>query len=103
MRWKERLYERPLTRALDEQIRNAIEAELERRRPEVPVPFELTWKQGKQSLAIASKWFTFLVHFANDRMVVDAELSLAARMFATEQNRKELIALIVEVADELKL
>jgi hypothetical protein len=100
---KERLYERPLARALDEQTRSAIEAELERRRDELPVPFDLVWKPGNQSLSIASKWATFLVHFDDGRMVVDAELSLAARVFATQQNRQKLIELISEVADELKL
>jgi len=100
---KERLYERPLKRALDAETRQAIEAEFHRRRHEFPIPMELGWTRGHQSLTIVSKWVSFLVHFANDRMVVDAEMTLAARVFATDSNRQKIITLIDDVVDQLEL
>jgi hypothetical protein len=103
MRRKERLFERPLKRPVDDAVRQAIEAEIHRRRHEFPIPIELGWAQGQQSFTIASKWFNLLVDFAQDRMVVDAELTLAARVLATESNRQKLIAIINDSFDKLKL
>jgi hypothetical protein len=36
-------------------------------------------------------------------MVVDAELSLAAKMFATAENRRQAVEFIESVADHLNL
>ena len=38
MGWKERLFERPLSRAFDDDLRREIDAEFERRRHEIPDP-----------------------------------------------------------------
>lgn len=100
---KERLYERPLARALDDQSRLDIEAEFHRRRHQIPIPVEFSWNKARSSITIGSKWVSFLIHFAHDRMVVDAELSFAARMLATEKNRREVVTLISSVADDLRL
>jgi hypothetical protein len=103
MRWNERLFERPLSRAFDDQTRRAIDAEFQRRRHEIPVPVRLTWGQGKRSFQLASQWASFSVSFADDRLIVDAQLSLAARMLATKKNRQSLIDIINSIADELNL
>jgi hypothetical protein len=103
MGWKERLFERPLSRAFDDQTRRAINAEFERRRHQIPVPVRLTWGQGETSFLLASHWASFLVSFAHDRLIVDAQLSLAARLLATEKNRQSVIDIINSIADELKL
>ena len=46
-----------------------------------------------------------LVHraFHPERMVVDAELSLAAKMFATDENRRHAVRFIESVANDLNL
>ena len=49
------------------------------------------------------KWISFVVNFAHDRMVVDAELSLAAKMFATDENRRHAVRFIESVANDLNL
>jgi len=103
MGWKERLFERPLARAFDDDLRRAIDAEFQRRRHEFPIPVRLTWGHGEPSFLIASQWASFLVRFAQNRLIVDAQLSLAARMLATEQNRQTVITFINSIADELKL
>jgi hypothetical protein len=103
MGWKERLFERPLSRAFDDETRRAIDAEFQRRRNEIPVPIRMTWGQGEPSLLLASHWASFLVSFAHGRLIVDAQLSLAAKMLATEKNRQSLIDMINSIADELKL
>lgn len=103
MGWKERLFERPLSRAFDDETRRAIDAEFQRRRHEIPVPVRLTWGQGEPSFLLASQWASFSVSFAGDRLTVDAQLSLAAKVLATEKNRQSVIAIINNLADELKL
>jgi hypothetical protein len=103
MGWKERLFERPLSRAFDEDTRRAIDAEFQRRRHEFPIPVRLTWGQGEPSFLIASQWASFLVSFAQNRLIVDAQLSLAAKVLATEQNRQSVINTIKSIADELQL
>jgi hypothetical protein len=103
MRWKEKLYERPLKRPIDEQIRAAIHSELYRRRDQFPVPAELSWNVSKPELTIHSQWISFIVHFSHEQMVVDAELSLAAKMFATVENRRRAVRFIESVATDLNL
>jgi hypothetical protein len=103
MGWKERLFERPLSRSFDDELRHAIDAEFQRRRHEIPIPVRLTWGQGEPSFLIASQWASFLVSFTQDRLIVDAQLSLAARMLATEKNRQSVINIINSIAEELKL
>ncbi len=100
---RERLYERPLTREFDDQARQEIEAEFHRRRHEIPIPVDFSWNKTQSSITIGSKWVSFLIHFVNDRMVVDAELSFTAKMLATEKNRKQVVGLISSVADDLRL
>lgn len=103
MGWNERLFERPLSRAFDDQIKRAIDAEFQRRRHEIPVPVRLTWGQDRPSFRLASPWASFSVSFADDRLIVDAQLSLAAKMLATEKNRRSVIEIINSIADELQL
>ena len=103
MRWKEKLYERPLKRPIDERARSAIHSELHRRRNQFPIPTELSWNAAKPELTIRSQWISFIVNFAQERMVVDAELSLAAKMFATDENRRQAVQFIESVADDLNL
>lgn len=103
MRWKEKLYERELKRPIDEKTRAAIHSEFWRRRDQIPMPTELSWHTSKPELTIRSRWISFIVHFTGERMVVDAELSLAAKMFATEENRRHAVHFIESVANDLNL
>jgi hypothetical protein len=103
MRWKEKLYERPLKRPIDEETRVAIHSELHRRRRQLPIPTELTWSGGRPELTIRSQWISFIVLFMPERMVVNAELSFAAKMFATDENRRHAVQFIESVADDLNL
>jgi hypothetical protein len=99
----ERLFERPLSRAFDDETRRAIDAEFQRRRHEIPVPVRMTWGQGEPTFLLASQWASFSVSFAHERLTVDAQLSLAARIFVTAKNRQIVINIINTIADELKL
>lgn len=103
MRWVEKLYERPLKRPLDEQTRLAIHSELTRRRQELPVATELAWNTSKPEVTIRSTWLALILQFSEQRLVVKAELSLAAKMLVTPENRRHVIRLIESVADELNL
>ena len=67
-------------------------SEFSRRRHEIPVPTELHWHADKPQFTIRSNWLSFIVGFTPDRLVVDAELSLAAKMLATDENRKHAVA-----------
>jgi hypothetical protein len=103
MHLKEKLYERKLKRPIDEEMRAAIYSEFRRRRHQIPMPTELSWNASKPELTIRSRWVSFIVHFTRERMVVDAQLSLAAKMFATEENRRHAVDFIESVANDLNL
>jgi hypothetical protein len=100
---KETWFRRPLRQPIDETTRRAISDEFSRRRHEIPVPAELHWHQEKPQLTIRSKWLSFVVHFTHEELVVDAELSLAAKMLATRKHREEAVKVIESVADDLGL
>jgi|SRR6516225_3281874 hypothetical protein len=103
MRWKETIYQRRLKRPIDEPTRTAISAEFARLRHQIPVPAEMKWHPEKPQFTIHSKWLSFVVHFTNDDLVVDAELSLTARILATDANRKQAVQLIDTIANDLGL
>ncbi len=103
MRWKEKLYECPFKRPIDEQTQAAIQSELDRRRAQLPTPTEFSWNGTKPELTIYSQWISFIVHFTMERMVVSAEVSLAAKMFATDENRRHAVHFIESVATDLNL
>ncbi len=103
MPWKEKLYERRLKRPIDEQTRVAIHSELRRRQDQIPMATKLTWNATKPEFTIRSRWISFIVNFTRERMVVNAELSLAAKMFATEENRRHAVRFIENVANDLNL
>ncbi len=78
---KETLFDRPLRKPLDEATRRAIEGEYRKRRHEIPIPTELRWHATHPQFTIQSPLLSFIVNFTPDeRLVVDAELSLAARL-----------------------
>ncbi len=99
---KETLYKRQLRRPLDDETKKAIESEFLRRRHEIPIPTELTWHRVDPEFTIKSPWMNFIVRL-EDSLVVDAELSFAARMFATDANRQQAVKFIESIADDLGL
>jgi hypothetical protein len=103
MRWKETLYRRPLQRPLDDPTREAISNEFSRRRDEIPIATELQWDETKPQFTIRSKLLSFIVQFTPEEMIVDAELGLAAKMLATQENRKQAVDFIDSIARDLNL
>jgi hypothetical protein len=103
MRWKETLYKRRLKRPLDGPTRQAIDDAYAKRRHEIPVETELHWHPAKPQFTIRSKLLSFVVNFTPDDLVVDAELTLAAKMFATDGHRKQAVTFIESLADDLNL
>ncbi len=103
MRWKETLYKRRLRRPIDQSTREEISREFSRRRHEIPVPTELLWHREKPQFTIQSDWLSFIVHFTPEDLVVDAELSLTAKMLATRKHREDAVKIIEAVADHLGL
>jgi hypothetical protein len=104
MAWKEKLYERPLRRPLDDGALEAVRSEYHKRRHEIPVESELVLHPSKPELmTIRTKWLSFVIQFHQEKLTVDAELSLTAKLMATEQNRKLAVEFIDSIADELNL
>ena len=103
MAWRERFYERRLKRPVDDQKFEAIRQEFLRRKHEIPVSTELFRHPSKPEVTIRSKWLSFIVQFDEEVMRVDAELTLAAKMMATKENRRLAIAFIERVAEDLDL
>jgi hypothetical protein len=103
MRWTETLYKRRLRRPLDAPTREAISSEFSRRRHEIPIPTELHWHGEKPQFTIRSRWLSFIVNFTQETLVVDAELSLAAKALATKENRASAVLFIDSIVNELGL
>ncbi len=103
MRWKETLYKRPLRRPLDDSTRLAISNEYTRRRAEIPLPTELRWHAEKPQFTIRSQLLSFVIQFTHGHLVVDAELSLAAKMLVTKENRATAVKFIDSIANDLDL
>ncbi len=64
---------------------------------------ELTWHDSLPELTIHSKWIKFIVNFHKQDMVVLAELSWAAKMFATDANRRTAAQFIENIVTDLDL
>ena len=103
MRWKEKLYERALKRPIDDQTKATIHSEFRRRRDQIPDADGTVLARRQARVDHPRQWIAFVVNFTHDRMVVDAELSLAAKMFATDENRRHAVRFIESVADDLNL
>jgi hypothetical protein len=103
MRWKETLYQRRLQRPIDAPTREAISTAFSRRRHEIPVHTELHWHAEKPQFTIRSKLLSFIVHFTHEQLVVVAELSLAAKVLATKENRETAVKFIDSIANDLGL
>jgi hypothetical protein len=104
MPWREKLLERPLRRPLDDETRRAIDSEYQKRKHEIPIPTELKWDPTRPRFTIKSPLLSFVVDFTKDmRLVVDAELSFAAKMLASDANRKQAVRFIESIAVDLGL
>ncbi len=103
MRSREKLYERRLRRPIDDDARKAIHSAYLKRRHEIPVPTELHWHEDKTQFSIRSSLLSFNVGYGKELLVVEAELSLAARLMATKEHRRQAVAMIESIADELGL
>ena len=57
----------------------------------------------KPQFTIRSEWLSFIVHFTHEDLVVDAELTLAAKMLATRKHREDAVKFIESIADDLGL
>lgn len=103
MRRRETVYERKLKRSLDKTMRDAISKEAAERCRHIHFPTECGWHEKEPVFTIKSALATFIATFSADKVVVSAELSLAARLVATEHNRKFAVEIIDSIADRLDL
>ena len=103
MAWREKLYERRLKKPVDTGTLDLIRSEFHRRRHEIPVPSELHDHPTKPEMTIKTKWLSFIVQFHKETLTVDAELSLAAKMLATAENRQVAVQFIDSIANDLNL
>jgi len=104
MAWKEKLYERALRRPVDDGALEAVRSEYHKRRHEIPVDSELVLHPSKPELmTIKTRWLSLIIQFHQEKMTVDAEFSLAAKMMATEHNRRLAVQFIDSIADDLNL
>ena len=66
-------------------------------------PRSSTGTPMQPQFTIRSTWLTFVVRFTHEQLVVDAELSLAAKMLATNENRQTAVRFIESIANDLGL
>ena len=67
------------------------------------MPTELQWHPDKPQFTIRAQWLSFVVRFTHDILEVDAELSLAAKTFATQTHRQNAVLIIDSIATDLGL
>ena len=67
------------------------------------MPTELHENPTKPEMTIKTKWLSFIVQFTKETLRVDAELSLAAKMLATHENRQVAVQFIDSIANDLNL
>ena len=97
------LYTRRLRRPIDGPTRAAIASEYSRRRHEITPSTELQWHPDRSQFTIRAEWLSFIVRFTHDVLEVDAELSLAAKTFATQTHRQNAVRIIDLIANDLGL
>jgi P-type E1-E2 ATPase len=97
------LFERPLKRALDEELRRAILETAVSRSDQLPFQAEFEWHAVDPVLQFKSSILPLYAAFAPGRIGVYAKLSLATWMLITEGNRRRAVRFIEEIADELDL
>ncbi len=97
------LFERPLTKKLDDDLRRAILDAAVRRSDQLPFQAEFEWHADDPVLKLKSSILPMYAAFTPGRIVIYAKLSLATRMLVTESNRRRAIRFIEEIADELDL
>ena len=67
------------------------------------MPTELQWHPEKPQFTIRAPLLSFVVHYSPEALQVVAELSLAAKAFATQKHRKDAIHFIDTIATDLGL
>jgi Cu2+-exporting ATPase len=97
------LFERPLKRTLDGELRRAILEAAMSRSDQLPFQADFEWHASDPVLHFKSSILPLSAAFAPGRIAVYAKLSLATRMLVTESNRRRAIRFIEEIADELDL
>jgi hypothetical protein len=100
---KETLYRRPLRKPIEAVAREAISEKFARQRHELPTTAELHWHREEPRFTISTNGVSFIVHFTRGDMVVDAELSPAARMSATTEHWEQAARLIESMANNVGL
>jgi hypothetical protein len=63
----------------------------------------LRWSASKPEFSVVTQWLSLLARFTPELLVVDAEMTLAAKVFATAENRKTAVRIIESLADDLGL
>ena len=100
----ETLYQRKMKRTLDQPLRVQISEMIDRHAPTLPVAVTHEWDSNGILLRIRSVMMSFVVSFANNRVVVVVgEMSFAGRLFYTQANRQKAIQFFDEIATELDL
>ncbi len=67
------------------------------------MPTELQWHPDRPQFTIRAQRLSFVVRFTYDVLEVDAELSLAAKTFATQTHRQKAVRFIDSIATDLGL
>lgn len=99
----ETLYERNLKRPLGDAQREAIAREAAERCRRLPFPVDASWNGSDSIFTISSSLATLTASFSDGKLVVSAELSLAARLVANAHTRQRAAEIIGSIADHLDL
>lgn len=97
------LFERPLQRAVDDELRRAILEAAVSRSDQLPFQADFEWHPADPILHCKSSVLPLAATFTPGRIAIYAKLSRTTRLLVTESNRRRAIRFIEEIADELGL
>lgn len=100
---REKVYERALKTPRGSGAKAVINQLIEAHKDDVRIEYTYEWEKRKPVLYIHTKFASWTVVFAPERVVVFAEVTRVGRVFDTQKNRRKMVKLLDSIVDELDL
>lgn len=95
------LLDRPLRKPFDSTVKSAVEGLLKDKLKNIPIPVRARWHQSEPILRLETKFVSWDVAFGPGNLVVTAVLSALGRFLDTKKARREALATIQDLADDV--
>ncbi len=98
---REKVYERALKTVNNRRIKATVNQLITGIKDEVGIEYTYAWEECKPVLYVDTKFASWTVVFAPERVVVFAEITRVGRVFDTRKNRRKMVELLDRIVDEL--